>query len=275
MVSKVSAQKVSQKVSKVETSSKEKSLSKTSTENIDAIISFIIEKNSLKLSDVRKQLKDAKILPRNSVHRGEKKEKDPTKPKRPLTSYFLFLAKCRRETPFEGTAGEQSKHFGEMWKSLSEKEKEPFEKEAAVEKENYNKLMEVWKKDQPDYVEDESGKMVKKTTKKSKKSKSDPEDSAVEDSSTEVVETEVVEKKKPAKKTTKKSQESSDDSKDEKEKPKTSKKPAPKKTSKNPAPKKGVTKKPNKKEVKEDSSDDDEEVLKNDSSDSSDSSDSD
>jgi uncharacterized protein (DUF736 family) len=65
---------------------------------------------------------------------------DPNKPKRPQSSYFLFMGSVRSSVKAENphyTIGEIAKHIGAMWKQLSARERAPFEKEAAKLKEQY------------------------------------------------------------------------------------------------------------------------------------------
>ena len=60
-----------------------------------------------------------------TTHAGKpKKEKDPNAPKRPISSYFLFMNERRKtlktEKPDAGM-GEQTKIMTEEWKALTEK----------------------------------------------------------------------------------------------------------------------------------------------------------
>ena len=76
-----------------------------------------------------------------------KKFKDPNAPKRPLSAYMVFCnqnrEKVKRENPkIEVT--EIMKKLGEGWKALSEKQRTPYKKEAALLKEKYEKEMESY-----------------------------------------------------------------------------------------------------------------------------------
>ena len=68
------------------------------------------------------------------------KEKDPNAPKRPMSSYFLFMNERRpilqKEKP-ELKFGELTKSLTDDWKSLSDKEKKKYEDMAAKAKEIY------------------------------------------------------------------------------------------------------------------------------------------
>lgn len=76
----------------------------------------------------------------------EKKEKDPDAPKKPQTSYFLFMNTKRPEVkaaePDLGF-GPLTKKLTEMWKALSDEDRKEFEDMAAKDKERYHKEMEA------------------------------------------------------------------------------------------------------------------------------------
>jgi structure-specific recognition protein 1 len=73
------------------------------------------------------------------------KEKDPNAPKRPQSSYFLFMNERRpalqKEKP-ELKFGDLTKQLTEDWKSLSEKDRKKYDDMAAKDKERYEKEME-------------------------------------------------------------------------------------------------------------------------------------
>ncbi len=72
-----------------------------------------------------------------------KKQKDPNKPKRPLSAYLYFCKekrdKIKTKHP-EWKLGEISKELGQAWKNLSEKEK--------------NKYMDLHVNDKERYIEE-------------------------------------------------------------------------------------------------------------------------
>ncbi|KAK9143941.1 hypothetical protein Syun_013341 [Stephania yunnanensis] len=76
----------------------------------------------------------------------KKKEKDPLKPKQPLSAFFLY-SKERRATLLEENKNvlEIAKIAGEEWKNLTEKQRKPYEKIAKKQKEEYLQEMEVYK----------------------------------------------------------------------------------------------------------------------------------
>ena len=82
-----------------------------------------------------------------------KAKKDPNAPKKALSAFILFSNAKRAEVTAELKAAnpdmkgvaEVGKKLGEMWKALSDAEKEPFNKMAADDKERYAKAMEDYK----------------------------------------------------------------------------------------------------------------------------------
>ncbi|KAI9248096.1 high mobility group box domain-containing protein [Sporodiniella umbellata] len=72
----------------------------------------------------------------------KKKAKDPNAPKRNLSSYMLYSQAVRPKVVEENPqlkAVDIAKLVGEMWNKLSEKEKNPYVKEAEKEKLRYEK----------------------------------------------------------------------------------------------------------------------------------------
>merc|ERR1711957_160259 len=78
-----------------------------------------------------------------------RKERDPNKPKKPMTGYWLWLGENRAALTKElgtGKGSEVAKLGGEKWRALPEKEKAPIEKKAAALKAEYDKAMVEYKK---------------------------------------------------------------------------------------------------------------------------------
>ena len=78
----------------------------------------------------------------------KKKVKDPTKPKIATTAFFFYTASIREEVKNKNPGmrvGDLSKIHSEMWKALSDEEKQPFIDLNLKDKERYAKEMEVWK----------------------------------------------------------------------------------------------------------------------------------
>ncbi|XP_059662232.1 high mobility group B protein 6-like [Cornus florida] len=76
----------------------------------------------------------------------KKKEKDPLKPKHPMSAYFLFANERRTVLLAENkNVLEAAKITGEEWKSMTEKQKKPYEEMGNKNKERYMEEMEVYK----------------------------------------------------------------------------------------------------------------------------------
>ncbi|CAG7900757.1 unnamed protein product [Brassica rapa] len=83
--------------------------------------------------------------------RGRKKKtatKDPNKPKRPPSAFFVFLDDFRREfkeaNPNNKSVAAVGKAAGAKWKSMSEEEKAPYATKAETRKSEYNKSMQEY-----------------------------------------------------------------------------------------------------------------------------------
>ncbi|KAK6137348.1 hypothetical protein DH2020_028908 [Rehmannia glutinosa] len=74
------------------------------------------------------------------------KEKDPLKPKHPMSAYFIFSNE-RRAALFAENKNvlEVAKITGEEWKNMTEKQRAPYEKMALKNKEQYMQEMELYK----------------------------------------------------------------------------------------------------------------------------------
>ncbi|KAK7382428.1 hypothetical protein VNO80_01279 [Phaseolus coccineus] len=89
----------------------------------------------------------------------EKAKKDPNKPKRPPSAFFVFLEEFRKtfkaENPNVKAVSAVGKAGGEKWKSLSSAEKAPYEAKAAKRKVEYEKLMKAYDKKQASSADDD------------------------------------------------------------------------------------------------------------------------
>ncbi|PIN16780.1 HMG box-containing protein [Handroanthus impetiginosus] len=75
-----------------------------------------------------------------------KKEKDPLKPKQPMSAYFIFSNERRAALLAENkNVLEVARITGEEWKNMTDKERAPYEKMALKNKEQYMQEMEVYK----------------------------------------------------------------------------------------------------------------------------------
>ncbi|KAK3232010.1 hypothetical protein Dsin_003891 [Dipteronia sinensis] len=81
-----------------------------------------------------------------------KAAKDPNKPKRPASAFFVFMEEFRetykKEHPKNKSVAAVGKAGGERWKSLSESEKAPYVAKAEKRKVDYEKDMKSYNKKQ-------------------------------------------------------------------------------------------------------------------------------
>ena len=89
-------------------------------------------------------------------NRGATKRKrntDPSRPKRPTSAYFFFVAKQREELEKQGRkitrVAEWTKEVSAKWRALSAEEREPFDVKATADKERYTKEINDYKGKDP------------------------------------------------------------------------------------------------------------------------------
>eukprot|EP00005_Dracoamoeba_jomungandri_P004413 CAMPEP_0174250218 /NCGR_PEP_ID=MMETSP0439-20130205/459_1 /TAXON_ID=0 /ORGANISM="Stereomyxa ramosa, Strain Chinc5" /LENGTH=173 /DNA_ID=CAMNT_0015330229 /DNA_START=31 /DNA_END=552 /DNA_ORIENTATION=+ len=79
--------------------------------------------------------------------RKTKKERDPNRPKRAMTAWLLFSTATRpalmKENP-DLTLGQSSKELSRLWAECSKAEKAKYEKQAAKDKERYDREMQAY-----------------------------------------------------------------------------------------------------------------------------------
>ncbi|KAJ5074270.1 high mobility group protein dsp1 [Anaeramoeba ignava] len=114
--------------------------------------------------------KDTKKSPKKVTKKVESPVEDPNaKPKKPRNAYLIFAAEKRPELMEKNKGikvGELSKLTGAMWKEMSDKDKEVFQKKAAEEKSEYEKKMEKYNKENE--KSSDSDKEARKTRKNKK-----------------------------------------------------------------------------------------------------------
>ncbi len=80
----------------------------------------------------------------------EKAVKDPNKPKRPASAFFVFMEEFRKlykeKHPNNKSVSVVGKAGGDKWKSLSDAEKAPYVAKAEKRKSEYNKNMQAYNK---------------------------------------------------------------------------------------------------------------------------------
>ncbi|ESQ50736.1 hypothetical protein EUTSA_v10022905mg [Eutrema salsugineum] len=79
---------------------------------------------------------------------GKKTTKDPNKPKRPPSAFFVFLDDFRREfneaNPNNKSVATVGKAAGAKWKSMSDEDKAPYASKAETRKTEYAKSMQQY-----------------------------------------------------------------------------------------------------------------------------------
>lgn len=123
-----------------------------------------VSKESLKPVDNRKvgKRKATSVVDNGSKWKSKnerKAKKDPNKPKRPASAFFVFLEEFRttfkKENPNVTAVSAVGKAGGAKWKSMSAAEKAPYEAKAAKRKDDYEKLMNDYNKKQEGLEEEE------------------------------------------------------------------------------------------------------------------------
>ncbi|XP_071710605.1 HMG1/2-like protein [Rutidosis leptorrhynchoides] len=96
---------------------------------------------------------DAKLAVKKSAPKG-KAGKDPNKPKRPASAFFVFMEEFRKtfkeENPGNKSVAAVGKAGGAAWKSMSESDKAPYVAKAEKRKKEYEKTMAAYNKKQTD-----------------------------------------------------------------------------------------------------------------------------
>ena len=88
--------------------------------------------------------------------RKTKSKKDPNKPKRPQSAFFLWLGEKRSlikdeliEKEVSSKVTDVTKEAGRQWKLLGDDEKVPFEEQATIEKQRYKEEMQTYEPQEP------------------------------------------------------------------------------------------------------------------------------
>ncbi|CAN1303718.1 High mobility group B protein 1 [Linum perenne] len=147
-----------------------------------------VTNEALKPADDRKVGK-RKAAPAAAVEKGnkprgrkdKKAKKDPNKPKRPPTAFFVFLEEFRKtfkkENPNANSVSAVGKAGGQKWRQMSAAEKAPYEAKAGKKKDEYGKLMNAYNNKQ----ESGDGHGDEEDSDKSKSEVNDDDDEVVEE----------------------------------------------------------------------------------------------
>ncbi|KZV22307.1 high mobility group-like [Dorcoceras hygrometricum] len=121
-------------------------------------------KTESKRADPRLSVKKgAAATGKKPVKKG-KAVKDPNKPKRPASAFFIFMEDFRKQFkekhPNNKSVATVGKAGGDKWKSMSDAEKAPYVAKAEKRKGEYEKTLQAYnkKKDEGSDAEEESDK---------------------------------------------------------------------------------------------------------------------
>ncbi|KAL7587588.1 high mobility group B protein 3 [Lactuca sativa] len=92
---------------------------------------------------------DTKLAVKKTAAKG-KAAKDPNKPKRPASAFFVFMEDFRKQFkedhPDNKSVAAVGKAGGAKWKSMSDSEKAPFQAKADKRKKEYEKNLDTYNK---------------------------------------------------------------------------------------------------------------------------------
>uniref|UniRef100_A0A0B7A0T5 FACT complex subunit SSRP1 n=1 Tax=Arion vulgaris TaxID=1028688 RepID=A0A0B7A0T5_9EUPU len=131
-----------------------------------------LEKVKEKEEKKKEKTKTAKTVKEGGTRKrkaGKGKDKDPNRPKRPQSAYFLWLNEHREQIKEENpgiTIIDLSKRAGEMWKEVTDKTE--WDEKAKEAKADYQKAMEEYNKNKPSDSEPEEEETKVSSTTKSK-----------------------------------------------------------------------------------------------------------
>ncbi|KAL3845891.1 hypothetical protein ACJIZ3_003294 [Penstemon smallii] len=105
---------------------------------------------------------ESKLAVKKQTKKEKQAAKDPNKPKRPPSAFFVFMEDFRKiykeKHPNNKSVAAVGKAGGEKWKSLSADEKAPYVAKAEKRKEEYEHKMDAYNKKLAGEADDESDK---------------------------------------------------------------------------------------------------------------------
>ena len=125
-----------------------KSVSKTTTTNIDNIIRLLINHFKLNEKEVKTTLAD--FLPSTSEFKKRGKKKDPNAPKKGLSAYMFFTMDRREQVKTDQPElgfTDITKRLGEIWREMSDSDKAPYQKQADKDKVRYDNEMAKYREE--------------------------------------------------------------------------------------------------------------------------------
>ncbi|CAN1853674.1 High mobility group B protein 1 [Linum perenne] len=188
-----------------------------------------VTNEALKPADDRKVGK-RKAAPAAAVEKGnkprgrkdKKAKKDPNKPKRPPTAFFVFLEEFRKtfkkENPNANSVSAVGKAGGQKWRQMSAAEKAPYEAKAGKKKDEYGKLMNAYNNKQVrNTPESGDGHGDEEDSDKSKSEVNDDDDDEEEEDNAPVAEEAQQEKEEVVEEEEEEEEEDDDDEEEEEE----------------------------------------------------------
>ncbi|KAJ8772724.1 hypothetical protein K2173_027901 [Erythroxylum novogranatense] len=109
----------------------------------------------------KSETKNAKLAVNKKPAKGGRKAgkaaKDPNKPKRPASAFFVFMSSenSTKGHPKNKSVAAVGKAGGDKWKSMSEADKAPYVSKAEKRKVEYEKKMKAYNKGQAEGPKDE------------------------------------------------------------------------------------------------------------------------
>ncbi|KAF8101524.1 hypothetical protein N665_0204s0021 [Sinapis alba] len=102
----------------------------------------------MKVGETKAQAKSTDDRLKTRGKKAGKKVKDPNKPKRPPSAFFVFLEGFRKEfnlaNPDNKSVGAVGKAAGAKWKSMTTEDKAPYVAKAETKKTEYAKTMQKY-----------------------------------------------------------------------------------------------------------------------------------
>ncbi|XP_010247088.1 PREDICTED: HMG1/2-like protein [Nelumbo nucifera] len=139
-------------------------------------------KTETKRADSRLSVKSKAVGKDRNPKKSSKKEKaakDPNKPKRPASAFFVFMEEFRKQYkekhPNNKSVSVVGKAGGDKWKAMSEADKAPYVAKAEKRKAEYNKSLQAYNKRKAEGVD------AAEDAEESDKSKSEVNDDEEED----------------------------------------------------------------------------------------------
>ncbi|XP_042029795.1 HMG1/2-like protein [Salvia splendens] len=103
-----------------------------------------------KKADAKLSVKKGAASGKKSAAKKGKAAKDPNKPKRPASAFFVFMEDFRKtykeKHPNKKSVSAVGKAGGEKWKSMTEAEKAPYVAKAEKRKSDYEVTLEAYNK---------------------------------------------------------------------------------------------------------------------------------